>query len=109
VALRLAELPEHRRTFAEQRIERVLTRLYGEKEERIEVVVNATLDAIEYDDYFAVTEAVNLAQAADVATFASALRCASAYIFFSRRFSSSSSFIRATIETSLRPNFDRHL
>jgi len=74
VARRLAELPEHRRAFAEQRIERVLTSLYGEKEERIEVVVGATLDAIEYDEYFAVTEAVSLAKAADVATFASALR-----------------------------------
>ncbi len=74
VARRLAELPEHRRAFAEQRIQRVLTTLYGEKEERVEVVVGVTMDAIEFDEYFAVAEAVNEARAADVATFASALR-----------------------------------
>src|SRR5690606_25200523 len=39
----------------------------------------------------------------------SALSWASAYIFFSRRFSSSSSFIRATMDTSMPPNLLRHL
>ena len=35
--------------------------------------------------------------------------CDSAYIFFRRRFSSSSSFTRAIIDTSIPPYFDRHL
>src|SRR3546814_14456463 len=39
----------------------------------------------------------------------SALSWASAYIFFSRRFSSSSSFIRPTMDTSMPPNLLRHL
>ena len=39
----------------------------------------------------------------------SALRRSSAYIFFSRRFSSSSSFRRFTIDASIPPNFARHL
>src|SRR5690606_212131 len=39
----------------------------------------------------------------------SALSWASAYIFFRRRFSSSSSFIRATMDTSMPPNLLRHL
>src|SRR5690606_3784078 len=39
----------------------------------------------------------------------SALSWASAYNFFSRRFSSSSSFIRATMDTSMPPNLLRHL
>ena len=39
----------------------------------------------------------------------SALSWASAYIFFSRRFSSSSSFIRPTMDTSMPPNLLCHL
>src|SRR5690606_15194800 len=39
----------------------------------------------------------------------SVLSWASAYIFFSRRFSSSSSFIRPTMDTSMSPNWLRHL
>src|SRR5690606_27793830 len=39
----------------------------------------------------------------------SALSWASAYGFFSRRFSSSSSFIRPTMDTSMPPNLLRHL
>src|SRR5690606_4337780 len=39
----------------------------------------------------------------------SALRRSSAYIFFRRRFSSSSSFNRAIIEASIPPNLARHL
>ena len=74
VARRLAQLPEHRRAFAEQRIERVLTSLYGEKEDRVEAVVAVTMDAIEYDEYYAVAKAVNEARSQDVATFASALQ-----------------------------------
>jgi hypothetical protein len=73
VARRLAQLPEHRRPFAEQRIERVLTSLYGEKEERVEAVVTVALDAIEYDAYYAVIQAVDAAKHEDVATFATAL------------------------------------
>lgn len=38
----------------------------------------------------------------------SALSWASAYIFFRRRFSSSSYFIRATMDTSMPPNLLRH-
>jgi hypothetical protein len=73
VARRLAQLPEHRRPFAEQRIERVLTSLYGEKEERVEAVVSVALDAIEQDDYYTVVRAVDRAKTQDVATFAAAL------------------------------------
>src|SRR5690606_38850994 len=39
----------------------------------------------------------------------SAFSRASAYIFFRRRFSSSSSFRRAIMEASMPPNFARHL
>lgn len=73
VQRRLSQLPEHRRPFAEQKIERVLASLYGEKEERVEAVVSVALDAIERDDYFVVVKAVNEAKTEDVSTFAKAL------------------------------------
>lgn len=73
VQRRLSQMPEHRRPFAEQRIERVLTSLYGEKEERVDVVVSVALDAIEQDDYFTVVKAVNEAKSEDVSTLANAL------------------------------------
>lgn len=73
VQRRLAQLPAHRRPFAEQKIERILTSLYGEKEERIEMIVGVTLDALEQDSYFTVIKAVHEARDDDVANFAKAL------------------------------------
>jgi hypothetical protein len=73
VSRRLSQLPEHRRPFAEQKIERVLSSLYGEREERVDVVVSVALDAIEYDDYYTVIKAVDEAKTQDVSTFAAAL------------------------------------
>jgi hypothetical protein len=70
---RLAQLPEHRRPFAEQKIERLLTNLYGEREERVETVVSVALDAIEEDHYFTVVKAVDDARSEDIVTFARAL------------------------------------
>lgn len=73
VQRRLAQLPEHRRVFAEQKIERVLNALYGEKEERVDIVISVALDAIEQDDYFTVVKAIDDAKSEDVSTFARAL------------------------------------
>lgn len=73
VMRRLAEMPEHRRAFAEQKIERVLSTMYGEKPERVEAVVTVTLDAMEQDDYYVVVRAVNEAPREDVSTFAAVL------------------------------------
>jgi hypothetical protein len=70
---RLAELPEHRRPFAEQQVERVVVRFYGEKEERIDAAVGVLFDALEYDPYWAVVQAVDAARMSDVSMFASAL------------------------------------
>lgn len=71
---RLEHLPEHRRAFAETKIERVLTKFYGEREERIDTVVAVTLDAIEFDEYFAAVQAIEQAEESDLATFAQALQ-----------------------------------
>lgn len=73
IARRLSQLPEHRRSFAEQHIARLIARSYGEKEERIATVVSLALDAIEQDDYYDVVKAVDAASDKDVATFAAAL------------------------------------
>lgn len=70
---RLAQLPEHRRPFAEQRIQRVLSTLYGEREDRVEAVVAVALDAMEVDAYYAVVQAIDAAPKEDVAVFAAAL------------------------------------
>jgi hypothetical protein len=70
---RLEQLPEHRRPFAEARIQRVLSKFFGEKEDRIDTVVSVALDAIEFDEYYVVVKSIDDAQAAEVAVFADAL------------------------------------
>ncbi|MCP3105486.1 ATP-binding protein [Myxococcus sp. K15C18031901] len=70
---RLAGLPEHRRRFAEAALQRVLTKFYGESEERRGIVINVMLDAFERDEYWAVIQAIEVARHQGVATFADAL------------------------------------
>ena len=70
---RLANLPEHRREFARQQIERALRKFYGEAEERIDTVVSLMLDAMEKDEYWLVCQSIQQCDFADVAALASAL------------------------------------
>jgi len=70
---RLENLPEHRRDIAQNHLERVLNRFYGEAEERIDTVVSLMLDAMEKDEYWLVCQAIDDSRHADVATFATAL------------------------------------
>ena len=72
---RLANLPEHRREFARQQLERVLQKFYGEAEERIDTVVSLMLDAMEKDEYWQVCRSLQQCDFADVAALASALEC----------------------------------
>jgi len=72
----LEQLPEYRRPIAQRRIERMLNKLYGTAElteERIAAVVAVSLDALEYDDYWVVIEAIDAAKDQDVNTFAVAI------------------------------------
>jgi hypothetical protein len=72
----LEKLPEHRRPIAQRRVERMLKKLYGNAElteERIATAVSVSLDAIEYDDYWFVIEAVDAARDRDVTAFAEAI------------------------------------
>jgi hypothetical protein len=72
---RLENVPEHRRTIAEDRLHKLISRSYqeGEKEERIQVLVDLVLDAMEIDEYWTVCQSVQEAEKVDVFHFADAL------------------------------------
>lgn len=73
VDLRLAEMPEHRRRFAQMALERVMKRFYGESEDRIETLAAVVLDAFEKDEYWQVLKQIDESKDGDIGTFASAL------------------------------------
>ena len=72
---RLEAVPEHRRAIAEDRLEKLISRSYqeGEKEERITVLIDLVLDALEMDEYWTVCREIEDAEKADVFIFAQAL------------------------------------
>jgi len=70
---RLSKLPENKRLFAEKALQRILERFYGESDERISVIVDVALDAIELDGYWAVLNKINDASRGAVVDFADAL------------------------------------
>ena len=70
---RLAELPENRRTLAEQTLAKVLQRLFYDSPERVDVVVSLVLDAFERDDYWVVFEKLDSSTRTDVAVLAGVL------------------------------------
>lgn len=72
---RLETVPGHRRTIIEERLNRLIQRSYqeGEKEERISVLVDLVLDAMEMDEYWTVCREINEAEKVDVFHFADAL------------------------------------
>ncbi len=73
VEQRLAQMPKHRREIARAQLQRVLQKLYGESEERIDTVVNLILDAMEKDEYWLVCEHLNQSRDGDVEVLAAAL------------------------------------
>lgn len=73
INLRLAEMPEHRRRFAQVALEKVMKRFYGESEEKVETVATVILDAFEKDEYWLVLKQIDESKGGDVETFASAL------------------------------------
>jgi hypothetical protein len=72
---RLESVPEHRRGIVQDRLEKLISRSYqeGEKEERIIVLSNLVLDALEMDEYWTVCREVEDAEKSDVFIFAKAL------------------------------------
>jgi hypothetical protein len=73
INLRLAEMPEHRRRFAQMALEKVMKRFYGESEEKVETVASVILDAFEKDEYWLILKQIDETKGGDVETFASAL------------------------------------
>lgn len=73
INLRLPEMPEHRRRFAQVALEKVMKRFYGESEEKVETVASVILDAFEKDEYWLVLKQIDESKGGDVETFASAL------------------------------------
>jgi len=70
---RLAQLPEHRRSFAEQAIHRVLSKFYGERDDRVATIANVVLDALEKDEYWIVVQNIDEARGSDIARLSEAL------------------------------------
>jgi Histidine kinase-, DNA gyrase B-, and HSP90-like ATPase len=73
INLRLQQLPQHRRVFAQEAVNRILKRFYGETYERISVIADVALDAMEHDAYWAVLEKIGALSAGDVGSFAESL------------------------------------
>lgn len=70
---RIERLPEYRKEFAKNAIEKVLRRFYGETEEKISVITSVILDAFEQDEYWLVIQKIEEAKKQDIQTFAEAL------------------------------------
>ncbi|MBS7707060.1 ATP-binding protein [Chelatococcus asaccharovorans] len=70
---RLMRLPEHRRQYAEEALNRILRRFYGESDERVSTIASVALDAMEHDAYWAVFERISVSSRSDVWSFAESL------------------------------------
>lgn len=70
---RIAGLPEFRRKYAEEAIQRILRRFYEESADRIEAIAEVALDALEHDAYWDVLQRINAASEGEVSDFADSL------------------------------------
>ena len=70
---RLSKMPEHRRAYARKLVQRVIAKLYEDKQERIEPVVSVLLDALERDEYWYVLKALDEAPHSDIQILAETL------------------------------------
>lgn len=70
---RLEKLPEYRRKYAEEALNRILKKFYGESEDRITVIADVALDAMELDAYWAVLDRIASLSQGDVGSFAESL------------------------------------
>lgn len=73
IQLRLSELPENNRQFADNAIKKVLNRFYGEPPEKIEAYVYVLLEALERSEYGDVLRHLADASRSDVASIAEGL------------------------------------
>lgn len=73
VKARIETLPEYRRQYAMDAVERVIQKFFPEGDEKVKVLVTLVLDALERDEYFLICEKITSASGADVATIADCL------------------------------------
>ena len=73
IDLRLRKLPEYRRRYAEEALNKILRRFYGESDDRIAAIADVALDAMEHDAYWAVLQHIHDLSQGDVGAFAGAL------------------------------------
>lgn len=71
---KLQKLPEYRRQFAQNELNRLLKKFYGDTPERVDLVVDVALAAMEHDAYWLVLEQIATSSQGDVDTFASSLK-----------------------------------
>ncbi|MGD8453732.1 MAG: ATP-binding protein [Phycisphaerae bacterium] len=70
---RIETLPEHRRQYATEAVERVIQKFFPEGDEKVRLLVGLVLDALEKDEYYRVCENLANARGSDVATIAECL------------------------------------
>jgi hypothetical protein len=73
IQLRLSQLPENSRLFADEAIKKVLNRFYGEPPEKVEAYVYVLLEALERSEYGDVLRHIAEASRRDVAAIAEGL------------------------------------
>ncbi|SCX42436.1 DUF4263 domain-containing protein [Nitrosospira sp. Nsp1] len=73
IQTRLAELPEHKRQFADRAIRKVLDKYYGEPDSKVEPIVFVLLEALERSDYRLLLEHIADSRPRDVAAIAEGL------------------------------------
>lgn len=73
IQARLAELPEHKRYFADRAIKKILDKYYGEPESKVEPIVYVLLEALERSDYRTLLEHIADSRPRDVAAIADGL------------------------------------
>jgi len=73
IDVRLAQIPEHRRQFAQIALDKVMRRFFRESEDKVEIVVSVVLDAFEKDEYWQVLRQIEESRDCDIETFVSAL------------------------------------
>lgn len=73
VKARIETLPEHRRQYATDAVERVIQKYFPEGDDKVKLLVGLVLDALERDEYFVICEKITEAATADVATIAECL------------------------------------
>jgi hypothetical protein len=70
---RIETLPEHRRQYANEAVERVIQKFFPEGDEKVKLLVGLVLDALEKDEYYRVCENIANAKNSDIASIAECL------------------------------------